>query len=162
MSTAPAPLALYSTVVPSQWIDYNGHMNVAYYVMAFDQATDAVLDHLGLGEAHRAATNCSAFVVETHINYQHELVVDTPLRVETQLLGHDSKRVQLFHWMYNARSGELAASTEILLVHVDLGSRHACAMPQSILDRLNALAAEHINLPWPLAAGRAIKLARRR
>ncbi len=154
----PSPLELYAATVPPEWIDYNGHMNVAAYVAAFDQASDAVLEHLGLGSAYRAASGCSLFVVESHVNYLHELVEGTPIRVDAQLLGHDSKRLHLFQRMYHAEAGFLAASIELLLVHVSLGERRAVALPIDALERLNALMREHLLLPHPLAAGRGIGL----
>ena len=61
-----SPLCLYTDVVPSQWIDYNGHMNVAYYVLAFDRATDAFMDFLGMGRDYRDNEKCSAFVVDVY------------------------------------------------------------------------------------------------
>ncbi len=107
-----SPLCLYTGVVPPEWIDYNGHMNVAYYVLAFDHATDAFLDYLGMGPGYRDREGCSAFVVETHVNYQRELVAGDPMRITTQLLGFDSKRLHYFHRLYHARKGFLAATTQ--------------------------------------------------
>ena len=85
-----APLDVHRATVLPEWIDWNGHMNVAYYVLVFDHATDAFLDYLGMGQAYRDEQNCSAFVVETHVNYQRELVAGDPMRITTQLLGFDS------------------------------------------------------------------------
>lgn len=150
------PLSLYSDVVPSKWIDYNGHMNVAYYVLAFDHATDAFMDFLGMGQNYRERDNCSAFVVEAHVNYQRELVADDPMRITTQLLGFDSKRIHYFHRLYHAQKGFLSATSEIMVIHVDLAERHSASMPLAIQDRLGALMAAHIQLPRPPQSGRVI------
>ena len=90
-SFAAVPLETQVTVEPG-WIDYNGHMNVAYYVLAFDRATDRMLDLLDVGEAYRRRTEASFFVLESHITYDREVVADDPLRITTQILGSGSVR----------------------------------------------------------------------
>lgn len=151
-----SPLCLYTGVVPPEWIDYNGHMNVAYYVLAFDRATDAFMDDLGMGQEYRNRANCSAFVVETHVNYQRELMGGDPMRITTQLLGFDSKRIHYFHRLYHATRGFLSATTELMVIHVDLAERHSAPMPLAVLDRLGAVMTQHLQLPRPLQSGRVI------
>lgn len=151
-----SPLCLYTSAVPPEWIDHNGHMNVAYYVLAFDHATDAFTDALGMGQDYRDGQRCSAFVVETHVNYQRELMVGDPLRITTQLLGFDSKRIHCFHRLYHANKGFLSATTELMLIHVDLMERHSTSMTLPVLDRLSALMAAHIQLPRPPQSGRVM------
>jgi acyl-CoA thioester hydrolase len=148
------PLSLYSDVVPSEWIDYNGHMNVAYYVLAFDRATDAFMDFLGMGPDYRQQANCSAFVVETHVNYHRELTSGDPLCVTTQLLGFDSKRIHYFQRLYQAEKRFLSANSELMVIHVDLAERHSAAMPLAVMDRLGELMTAHIQLRRPLQSGR--------
>lgn len=151
-----SPLCLYTGVVPPDWIDYNGHMNVAYYVLAFDRTTDAFLDALGMGQEYRERQNCSAFVVEMHVNYQRELVAGDPMRITTQLLGFDSRRIHYFHRLFHAEQGFLSATTELMVIHVDLAKRHNVPMPVPVLDRLSAVQAQHIQLPRPPQSGRVI------
>src|SRR3546814_15260526 len=78
---AGVPFDRHRAVVLPEWIDYNGHMNVDYYLLAFDQATDLFFDHLGLGAAHRAATGGSTFAGDIHLTYRRELREGDPLRV---------------------------------------------------------------------------------
>src|SRR5215469_14576417 len=85
------PYPPYRAAVAPEWIDYNGHMNVAYYVLAFDRATDLLLDHLGLGEAYRRATNRSLFVLEAHVTYARELRAGDRFEIETRLIDADRK-----------------------------------------------------------------------
>lgn len=151
-----SPLSLYTGIVPPEWIDYNGHMNVAYYVLAFDYATDAFMDCLGMGQDYRESQQCSAFVVESHVNYQRELTANDPMRITTQLLGFDSKRIHYFHRLYHAKRGFLSATTELIAIHVDLTERHSISMPLSVLDQLGAIMTQHIQLPRPLQSGRVI------
>lgn len=156
-----APLAPYTTVVAPDWIDCNGHMNLACHVLAFDRATDAALATLGLDAALRETHGNSVFVAETRVVYERELAVGAPLRIDTQILGHDDKRLLLFHTLHHATEGWLAACTEILLLHVNLGDRRVCAFPAAVAARLAAVAAAHAMLPQPAQAGRPVALRRR-
>lgn len=153
---APTPLCLHQCVVQPEWLDYNGHLNIAYYVLAFDHATDALIEHLGMDAAYRERSRCSTFVVETHLNFLHELVAGDALRITTQLLGFDNKRIHYFHRLYHAEQGFLAATTELILIHVDLIQRHSTPMSLPILDRLSTLMTQHGQLPRPPQAGRVI------
>jgi acyl-CoA thioester hydrolase len=154
------PLAPYRTTVQPDWIDYNGHMNVAYYVLAFDKATDALLDRLGLGEAYRRAADCSIYVLEAHVTYERELKRGEPLAIATRLIDADRKRLHFFHSMTHAGAGYLAATTEILALHVDLAGPRSAPMPDTALAEVAALLAEHRQLPPPPQLGRRIGLRR--
>ncbi|MBL8666488.1 MAG: thioesterase family protein, partial [Rhodospirillales bacterium] len=129
MQAEPAEADPHREVVLREWVDYNGHMNVAYYVLAFDHATDAVLDRLGAGEAYRRASGCSVFVGEMHVNYLQEVVEGDELHVASRLLAMDEKRLVLFHEMTCPRLDGAVASNEVLCVHVDLGLRRAAPWP---------------------------------
>lgn len=144
--------------VRPEWIDYNGHMNVAYYGLIFDHATDAMLDSIGIGPGYVAKGDGSLFVVESHILYQQELQVGDPVTVESRLLGFDAKRVHLFHRMHHAEAGFQAATTELMLLHVDQKARRSAAIPEPALARLAALAARQTDLPAPDEVGRRIAL----
>ena len=155
--TVPAPLEIYRAVVEPEWIDYNGHMNVAYYVLVFDRATDAFLDYLGLDEALRDAAGSSTFSVEAHITYQREVVEGDPLRFTTQLLGYDEKRIHYLHRMYHAEAGFLASTIEWMTLHVDLKARKVGPMPAQVSARLAEVMASHAGLPLPPEAGHVIR-----
>jgi acyl-CoA thioester hydrolase len=160
--TIAAPLELHRETVLPEWIDYNGHMNVAYYVLAFDHATDAFLDDLGLDEAYREASGHSTFAAECHITYKREVGEGDPLRFTSQLLGHDEKRIHFFHHMYHGTDGYLAATSEWLTLHVDLGRRRVAPLPGPVLARARRVLAAHGALPIPEAAGRVIKVPKMR
>jgi acyl-CoA thioester hydrolase len=157
----PAPLDLHRETVQPEWIDYNGHMNVAYYVLAFDHATDVWFEHLGLGEAYRARTGCSLFALELHILYMAELKEGDPLRITTQLLGFDEKRLHFFHRMYHAETGTQSACLEIMGLNVEMAARKARPFPVESRGRIEAVAAAHAGLPRPSEAGRIIGLKRK-
>ena len=157
---ADHPLQLHEERVQAEWIDANGHMNLAYYVLAFDHATDVLFDRLGIGNAYRAETGRAIFVLETHVTYERELREGDPMRFTSQLLGVGPKKLHLFHAMYHAEAGFLAATNEILGVHVDLALRRSQPFPEPALSRLQALAERHLSLGWPKQAGRSIRLDR--
>jgi acyl-CoA thioester hydrolase len=157
----PAPLDIHREAVRPDWIDYNGHMNVAYYVLAFDHATDTFFDFLGLGEAYRQDTGNSLFALEGHIVYRAELKEGEALRVTTQLLAHDEKRLHFFHAMYNAATGAFSAGFETVGLNVSLATRKTALFPAAVLPRLEAVTAAHAKLPRPADVGRVISLGRK-
>ena len=155
----------YATTVPPEWIDYNGHMNVAYYMVAFDRGTDGLLDRLGLGVDYRRTTDRTIYVLEAHLLYERELREGDALAVTTQLLDADAKRLHVFHSMWHGATGERVATNELLCLHVDLhgsetgGPRAARFAPEE-QARIDALLAEHRALEPPPEAGRRIALRR--
>lgn len=155
------PLALHQETVLPQWIDYNGHMNLAYYVLIFDHATDALFDAVGIGEAYRQDRNHSLFVVESHVTYDREVEAGDQLRVTTQILDCDSKRLHFFHRMYHATEGYLAATTELLSVHVDMSTRRTAPFPETVQAALDALKLQHEGLSTPEQAGRTIGIRKK-
>jgi acyl-CoA thioester hydrolase len=153
----PPPLPPHEETVRPEWVDYNGHMNVAYYVLLFDRATDGLLEALGIGEAYRRAGGGSFFVVETHVAYRRELRAGDSVRIETQILGHDDKRLHGFSRMIHAVRGEVSATYEFLGLHVDMGSRRAAPFPMWAQGQIRALARQHASRPRPPEAGRGIR-----
>ncbi len=146
--------------VRGEWIDYNGHMNVAYYVLVFDHATDGLLEELGLGEAYRERTGNTVYVLETHVSYERELREGDPLRVESRVLDCDAKRLHCFHRMFHERERFLAATSELLLIHIDGASGRSAAMPEAAQRRAEALRAAAGDEPPPPQVGRAIGIRR--
>ena len=156
------PLALYTDTVRSEWIDYNEHMNVAYYVLAFDYATDAFLDFVGMDRPLRDQEQVSTFSAESHVTYQREVARGAPLRFTTQLIGFDAKRLHYFHRMFHATDEYLAATLETLSLCMDMRTRRVGQWPGSVMARVEAVAAGHRDLPVPAELGRVIGTPRRR
>jgi len=155
-----APFQSGKQVILPDWIDYNGHMNVAYYVLVFDHATDEFFDFMGLTAEFRAAGNVSAFTAEMHVNYVRELKQGNEVFVTTQLLGYDEKRFHYFHRMYHAAQGYLAATSELLCLYVDMNQRRVTQMPAPIMDRLAEIEHSHAVLPLPEQAGSVMRVKR--
>jgi len=157
-----APLVLHREPVQAAWIDYNGHMNVAYYLLVFDHASDALLALVGLDEDYVRRTGGSVFVVEPHITYSREVALGAPLRVETHLLDCDAKRLHVCHRMFHDGEDYLAATNEIMIVHVDLATRRSAPMPAEAQERARAIAAAHADLPRPAGLSRPMGLRHKR
>jgi acyl-CoA thioester hydrolase len=143
-------------VVLPEWIDANGHMNLAYYVVLFDQATDALYDVLGVGQAYRNATGNSTFTAETHTLYERELRVGERVRVTAHLLGADAKRLHYFHEMFHADGGHRVASQELLALHIDMSVRRVAPFPAALQARLQAVVRERGGQTLPKGVGRRI------
>jgi acyl-CoA thioester hydrolase len=161
VSALAAPFDRYRDVVRPEWIDHNGHMNMGYYLVVFDYATDEFLQWVGLDAAHRSAAGVTTFCLEAHVTYQREVRDGDPLRFASLLLGHDAKRLHYFHAMYHATEGYLAATNELMSLHVSEQTRRGASMAPEILARLAAIQAAHDALPRPPQAGRTIGLAHR-
>jgi acyl-CoA thioester hydrolase len=153
-----APLTLYETNVEPEWVDYNGHMSEAYYVLVFGYTTDALLDLIGMDADYREHSGMSLYTLETHISYLLEAREGEPLRVTTQLLDLDHKRAHVFHAMYHGTSDALLATGEILLLNVDTARARSAAFPGEVAVRLEDIKAAHNHLFRPEQAGRSIKI----
>lgn len=158
--TILSPLELYTTSVRPEWIDYNGHMNVAYYVLAFDYATDAFLDYIGLDHAYKAKANVTTFVADMNVTYIQEVFEGDPIRFTTQLLEFDGKKFRYFHSMYHAGKGYLAATNELLSLHIDLATRRVGDMAPEITHKLQEILDAHDKLEAPAGAGRILRMRR--
>ena len=159
MTDLAAPFDVYRDRVRPEWIDHNQHMNMGYYVVVFDLATDEFFAWVGLGREHRRARNVTTFCLEAHVTYHREVRVDDPLRFTTLLLGHDAKRIHYIHAMYHATEGYLASTNELMSLHVSQATRRAAPMAPEILTRLASIQSAHDRLPRPPQAGRRIGLA---
>jgi acyl-CoA thioester hydrolase len=153
-----APFDVYRNRVRPEWIDHNGHMNMGYYVVVFDLATDEFFRSIGLDEAHRRAARVTTFALEAHVTYHREVREGDPLRFTTLLLGHDAKRLHYFHQMYHAEEGYLAATNELMSLHVSEETRRGAPMAPEILERLRPIQAAHDKLPRPPQVGRRLGL----
>ena len=156
-----APVDIHHTRVKPEWIDYNGHLNVGYYVVAFDNATDQLLDLLDIGEAHAKRTRQGCFVLETHVTYVREVARDDPLRFTAQMLDADEKRIHYFLEMHHGEQNYLAATSEQIAMLVDLEARRPVAFPEAAMRRIEVLAEAHRALRRPAQAGNRIAIRRK-
>jgi acyl-CoA thioester hydrolase len=156
-----APLDIHRSTVLPEWVDWNGHMNVAFYVLAFDQASGAFMRNMGLGRPYVDGKHGMTFVLETHVTYDREMKGGAQMRFTTQLLERDAKRVHLFHEMYHAAEGYLAATNETIVMNIDYASRRSAPWPMQAGERLEAIWQAHRSLPRPAKVGRVMGLAKK-
>jgi acyl-CoA thioester hydrolase len=156
-----APLDLHRATVLPAWIDWNGHMNVGYYVVAFDKATDTLCQQFGVGYEYTRDRIGMTFVLEAHVTYDREVKEGDPLRITTQILDHDAKRLHYIHEMHHAGEGYLAATNELMLMNIDYASRRSAPWPDFAMERIEKMAAAHAVLPAPKQAGRLIRIRKK-
>ncbi len=156
-----APFVSSVMRVEPAWIDYNGHLNMAYYNVLFDRAVDEVLELLGCGAAYVKSRRQSWFTAEVHVRYLRELHADEPVRVTFQLLDYDAKRMHFFEQLFHAADGWVSATSENMALHVDMGAGKTAAFPTDVATGLARMKAAHAKLPVPEAAGRRIAMSRR-
>ncbi len=144
------------TVLP-EWIDHNGHMNADYYLVVFDDATGPWTAFLGIDRNYRKTNRRSTFSIDSHLTWLRELPVGAPIAVEAELLGFDDRKYHTFMRMTHAEEGHVAATHELLSIHIDLDTRRSTPFPPEIHERMN----EVLSLQRPIAApgdvGRVIR-----
>src|SRR6202161_1851254 len=154
-----APFVSSVMRVEPAWIDYNGHLNMAYYNVLFDRAVDEVYELLGCGLDYVKEKHHSCFTAEVHVRYLRELNAGDPVRVTFQLLDFDSKRLHYFEQLFHAQDGFVSATSENLSLHVDMAEKRTTAFPREVASRLADMKAAHALLPRPEAAGRRVGMS---
>jgi len=152
-----APFVSSAMVVEPAWIDYNGHLNMAYYNVLFDRAVDEAFELLGCG-ADYVKKGFSTFTAEVHVRYLRELQAGDPVRVTFQLLDYDSKRMHYFEQLFHANEGWVSATSENMSLHVDMAAKKTAPFPPEITRCLRQMKASHGQLPRPEAAGRRVQM----
>jgi acyl-CoA thioester hydrolase len=154
-----APFVSSIMRIEPPWIDYNGHLNVAYYNVLFDRAVDEVYELIGLGPAYLERHKHSTMVVEAHVRYLRELKLDDPVRVTVRLLDYDAKRMHLFEELKHATAGWVSATSENMTLSVDMTTKKVAPFHDSVLRLLARMKAAHAVLPRPDGAGRSVGMA---
>jgi acyl-CoA thioester hydrolase len=143
-----------------EWIDYNGHTNMAYYVVMFDRASDVLFDALGVGQAYRRDTDHSMYALESHITYARETKLGDRLSIAARLIAADAKRFHFFLRMATLGEDRQVATMEMVALHVAMAVPRAAPFPTAIQARIDAMLAEHRALPAPPELGRRVGLRR--
>jgi acyl-CoA thioester hydrolase len=155
-----AQLPSYQDIVRAEWVDYNGHLRDAFYMLIFSFATDALIDAIGLDDAVRKARGRSIYTLEAHINYLHEIKEGAMVQVQMRVLAHDAKRMHLYLEMFADDSDEPVAAGEQMLLHVDTSGPRAAVFDDDVAARVRALVDAQALLPAAGFAGRVIGLPR--
>ncbi|MCE8016963.1 hypothetical protein HOP62_12870 [Halomonas sp. MCCC 1A17488] len=152
-------MALLTTRVAPEWVDYNGHMNDAEYARVFSLAVDTLMERIGLDAEGRERLAYTLFTLETHLCYRREAHQGQALTVEALLLDRDAKRLHLFFTMHDD-AGETLATSEQMLMGIDTGSHRPAPFPPEVAEAIDALPRTEA-AAWPEAAGRRIGIPRR-
>ena len=117
-------------IIKKEWTDYNNHMNMAYYVLVFDQIWEIILEKFKMGEQSAKTTNMSTMVVETHTTYNNEVKEGDEVEINLTFLDHDKKRLHYKMEMIEKSSKKLAATLEMLSLYIDLNQRKVAEFEQ--------------------------------
>jgi acyl-CoA thioester hydrolase len=163
MLERPDPLSLAPFVssvmqVEPAWIDYNGHLNMAYYNVLLDRAVDEAFELIGCGLDYVRTRRHSCFTAEVHVRYLRELHAGDAVQVSLQLLDYDQKRLHYFEELRHAGEGWLSATSENMSLHVDMAAKRTAPFPEEVAARLARMKAAHQRLPRPDGAGRRIAM----
>jgi acyl-CoA thioester hydrolase len=153
MTNTPFRSALH--VVRPEWIDYNGHLNMAYYSVLMDQTADEAYPLFGFGPDYLTQTGCTTYVAEFHICYVRELHEGDRVYGTIQMLDYDEKRFHMYQELWH-EDGWLAATGEALTLHVDQSGPKVAPMPGDVLANVAKMFVAHKDLPRPERAGRSI------
>ena len=156
--SAQRPLLSWRGDVSPDWVDYNGHLRDAYYLLIFSLASDSLMDHIGLDEAGRQATGHSLFTLECHLNFLHEVKAGATVEVYTQVLAHDKKRLHIAQSLHLVGAEAPRAVNELMLLNVDMKGPRSAEFAASVLPHVERLATLHTGLPRPKFIGRVIQL----
>lgn len=155
-----APFISSTMDIEKDWIDYNGHLNMAYYNVLFDRGADEAFALLGMGPRYAEERKLTTYTAEIHVCYVRELHLGHRVFSTFQLLDRDEKRFHFFQELKH-EDGWLAATSEVLTLHVDMTGPKVAPFPPDISERMDAMAAAHAGLPRPERAGRSIGIRRR-
>lgn len=140
------------------WIDYNGHLNMAYYHVMFDRAVDELWIQIGIGPSYLKERNNSSFAAECHVRYIREIHLGDPVQISVLVVAADEKRIHTFQEMRHATEGWLSATSENMSLHMDMTARKVAAFPPDINANVRALAEAHSGLERPEGIGRKIAM----
>jgi acyl-CoA thioester hydrolase len=156
MPLPPAPFLSSVMQIESQWIDYNGHLNMAYYNVMMDRAIDELWLQLGIGPTYLRERHGSTFTAECHVRYLREIHLGDPVQISVYLLAADEKRIHTFEELRHATEGWVSATSENMTIHIDMTARKTAPFPPDIRARIAAVLETHADLPRPEGIGRKI------
>jgi acyl-CoA thioester hydrolase len=153
-----APFVSSVMQIEPQWIDYNGHLNMAYYNVMMDRAIDELWLQLGIGPAYKKERHGSTFTAECHVRYLREIHLRDPVQITIYLLGADEKRLHTFEELRHATEGWLSATSENISLHIDMTTRKVAPFPPDIQARIADIVNVHAAVPQPEGIGRKIAM----
>lgn len=153
-----APFLTTVMQIEPQWIDYNGHLNMAYYNVLFDRCIDQMWLELGIGPDYMKTRHGSTFTAEAHVRYLREVHLGDPVQVSVYLIEADDKRIHTFEELRHATEGWLSATSENMTLHVDINARKTAPFPADIAARIRDVVTAHGTVARPDGIGRRITM----
>lgn len=142
------------------WIDYNGHLNMAFYNVLFDRGCDHGFELLGMGPDYAENRKLTIYTAEAHVRYLREVHLGDKVRASFQIIDHDEKRLHVFQELRHA-DGWLSATSETIALHIDMNGPNVAPFPDDVLEKLTEMGRQHSRLPYPENAGRRIEIRRK-
>lgn len=152
-----APFRSSPKYVLPEWIDYNGHLNMAYYNVLFDTSVDKIYENIGFGPEYAKEQKHTTYTAEFHICYVRELHEGDEVFATTQLIAYDEKRFHTYQELFH-KDGWLAATGEALALHIDMSGPRVAPMPDHILANMKAIYDSHSQLPMPERVSKSIAI----
>lgn len=156
----PSPFFSPLMDVEKDWIDYNGHLNMAFYAVLFDRCVDNLWDKIGFGEAYHEGTGCTTYVAEYRVRYIREIHQGDRIRASWRLLAHDDKSWHFCQELIH-EDGWVSATGEGVGLHIDTSGPRVVAMPAPIQTRFQSFFEDHDKLPRPDWVGRPMGIRRK-
>jgi acyl-CoA thioester hydrolase len=156
------PFVCSQMQIEQDWIDYNGHLNMAYYNVIMDRSIDELFAAMGMGPSYMKTRNASTMTAECHVRYLREVHLGDPLQVTAYVIGADDKRLHTFEELKHAKEGWVSATSENMTLHIDMNVRKVAPFPSDITERIRAVADAHARLPRPDGLGRNVALPPKR
>ena len=158
LKALPAPFKCSVMQIEPDWIDYNGHLNMAYYNVIMDRSIDQLFAAMGMGPDYLKARNCSTMTAECHVRYIREVHLGDPLQVFAYVIAADDKRIHTFEELRHATEGWLSATSENMTLHIDMNVRRVAPLPPDVAERVRIIAESHSKVPRPEGCGRKIEM----
>lgn len=153
-----APFLTTVMQIEPGWIDYNGHLNMAYYNVLFDRGIDQLWLEFGIGPDYLKTRNNSTFTAECHVRYLREIHLGDPVQVSIYVIAADDKRIHTFEELRHATEGWISATSENMTLHVDMTARKTAPFPPDIAARVDVVRRAHAAIPRPDGLGRRIAM----
>ena len=157
----PSPFLASVMQIEPQWIDYNGHLNMAYYNVMMDRAIDQMWLYLGIGPGYMKERHGSTFTAECHVRYLREIHLGDPVQVSILLVAADEKRLHTFKELRHATEGWLSATSENMTIHIDMTARKTAPFPPDIRARIQEVVDAHAAILRPEGLGRKVTMPER-
>ena len=136
-------LLLSTTKIINNWTDYNGHMNLAFYILVFDKGAENILSKFQMGEQSAKTTGKSTMAVESHTTYNNEVKENEEVDVYLSYFDHDKKRLHYKLEMYEKNKNILSATTEVLSLYIDLNHRKVAEFEEEKLKIMDQFIKEN-------------------